>query len=99
MVRLQALTPLSEGELILSKTNQITVPPSPLPPRSRGQWSSLLSIVVEFVQRMRYFPAFATRQDTIGGNNIRHSFRFMFGRSLLTRFGNGGNILLVGTSI
>lgn len=65
LVRLQALTPLSRSELILGKTNQITFSlsrPSPLG-APRGQWSSLLSIVVEFVHRMRYFPVHSEIQS------------------------------------
>lgn len=68
------LTPLSRSELILGKTNQITVSPSVAPqacpprgPRATppcGHWSSLLSIVVEFVQGMRYFPGIATKDKT-----------------------------------
>ncbi|CAG4944775.1 unnamed protein product [Colias eurytheme] len=34
VVQLHALTPLSKGELILGKTNQITVSPSPFSPLS-----------------------------------------------------------------
>lgn len=86
MVRLQALTPLSEGELILGKTNQITVPPlllplTPPPPRPSPSRLVVISLIDCGGIRAEnaIFPSVRyTRQETNEENDIRHPFRIMF---------------------